>query len=899
MWGAFGSQRSGGYVCSAPGWEFVPMPRGDSNKHRGRSRSPRAQKSSTPEEARLNQAATSDQSPGGKYELQWQHWRLRKRFEDLKKRHVQEKEEWTVQKETLLREVAEIQSGENKRILLELKSSLKEVQAELRKEEIRRCDLQAQYTKDRCAWELERAELKCRIAQLETKRSNCYINKTALEPKGTFKREREEQKRLLADTHTAAMDLRKQLENNERGWLREKGELLERFDLERKEWEGQLKDMQRKIEELYNEVKARRENGVNGQEYNTGNEGLRLSSHSSSSDSSSLNEINDQENQGNNEADMTEMEHILHKHETKHISSSSPNEPAWMDYLNPGRSMDNDFPNSNTTGNDKKKYTSALNAALKEIAKVSAELCSYQDEVRKKSIPKRNRTLSSTTVEESEKLQNEKNKADINFALNFERLKLSPEMSEDSNTLNWAFVDSHINEAYRTKDDKAEMSVLNKKEAPPVPPRTTSWHLSSSPVSQAISSPVTEVKSESVTSVSDKKCNSPLVLKKFGALLQENEGKMLTDSGFFTNTMPVYSNCTTNCCQSRWSCDASKLGNKSSVHTSVQKSYSDFDILSFESECILDKPSKNPNHPDSHYNSAKMEFAKDSSSPCSPIKNGEFTIDSSSSFHGNYRAQNEDTLKVINAQFNKSLFHDEKGSRAMYNNSLLEETKAAGTPFDAIHNNGLSCTVMCHENGKRWPKSKGSVLLESILNGKAKNAKLNVQDMRNGFTSQNAKTKDKQISGEHWNINSLASCPRSADSRSNYGAYEYSAGDCLTSNCDYFHVQQKSRFAFTHNQSENLSELLDMLENEQNQRLSAGCFSQAHLYNGNQLSSKETSPASSASLVKRNFPRPAQPANKRLPSRWATKSTSTPQTPSKSSHKQTYSCSYFSETAII
>lgn len=61
-------------------------------------------------------------------------------------------------------------------------------------------------------------------------------------------REREEQRKLLADTRSTAMDLRCRLEHNERGWLRERAELLEKFDIERKEWESQLKDMQKKIE---------------------------------------------------------------------------------------------------------------------------------------------------------------------------------------------------------------------------------------------------------------------------------------------------------------------------------------------------------------------------------------------------------------------------------------------------------------------------------------------------------------------------------------------------------------------------------------------------------------------------------------------------------------------------
>lgn len=66
----------------------------------------------------------------------------------------------------------------------------------------------------------------------------------------TLRWEREEQWRLLEDTHSTAMDLRCRLEHNERDWSREKAELLERFDMERREWESQLKDMQKKIEEV-------------------------------------------------------------------------------------------------------------------------------------------------------------------------------------------------------------------------------------------------------------------------------------------------------------------------------------------------------------------------------------------------------------------------------------------------------------------------------------------------------------------------------------------------------------------------------------------------------------------------------------------------------------------------
>lgn len=66
-----------------------------------------------------------------------------------------------------------MQGGENRRILLDLKTVLEEVQLEVKKEEEKRSELQLLYTRDRCSWEVEKAELKCRIAQVNLCVSPC------------------------------------------------------------------------------------------------------------------------------------------------------------------------------------------------------------------------------------------------------------------------------------------------------------------------------------------------------------------------------------------------------------------------------------------------------------------------------------------------------------------------------------------------------------------------------------------------------------------------------------------------------------------------------------------------------------------------------------------------------
>lgn len=48
----------------------------------------------------------------------------------------------------------------------------------------------------------------------------------------------------------AAIDLERGLEHSGRGWGKERPELVDNFDSEMQEWEDQLQDIQRKIEEV-------------------------------------------------------------------------------------------------------------------------------------------------------------------------------------------------------------------------------------------------------------------------------------------------------------------------------------------------------------------------------------------------------------------------------------------------------------------------------------------------------------------------------------------------------------------------------------------------------------------------------------------------------------------------
>nr|XP_014342251.1 PREDICTED: protein SOGA1 [Latimeria chalumnae] len=139
-------------------------------------------------------------------------------------------------------------------VLAGLKLILKDLCTDLREESRGMNELQQQFAKAKSAWEIEKTELKCQIAQLESKVGKQVCEKASLDLKSALMREREEHQHLLAESYSAVMDLTKQLQISEKNWNREKLDLLDRFDSEQKQWEQRARDMQNKINQLQKEA---------------------------------------------------------------------------------------------------------------------------------------------------------------------------------------------------------------------------------------------------------------------------------------------------------------------------------------------------------------------------------------------------------------------------------------------------------------------------------------------------------------------------------------------------------------------------------------------------------------------------------------------------------------------
>ncbi|XP_074826449.1 microtubule cross-linking factor 2 isoform X3 [Natator depressus] len=134
--------------------------------------------------------------------------------------------------------------------LADMKVILKELCTELREERQGMNELQQQFAKAKAAWEVERTELKCHIAQLESKVGKGVPERAPSDWKVALKREREEHQHLLAESYSAVMDLTKQLQISEKNWNQEKVELLGRFKDEQQQAEQQVKELQNKINQL-------------------------------------------------------------------------------------------------------------------------------------------------------------------------------------------------------------------------------------------------------------------------------------------------------------------------------------------------------------------------------------------------------------------------------------------------------------------------------------------------------------------------------------------------------------------------------------------------------------------------------------------------------------------------
>ncbi|KAF1463784.1 hypothetical protein FQV21_0006759, partial [Spheniscus demersus] len=706
------------------------------------------------------------------------------------------------------------------------------------------------------------------------------------------------------------MDLPKQLEKTERNWNKEKMELLERFDNERKEWECQWKVMQKKIEEvllvfqLYQEVKLRRESNMNVHDNKAiQSKMLQLSMHSPTSEESDTVELNYQHNVAN---DRMEKGILLSKagHECKETRAKSRNNTLLMGNL----AFENleepeDSLSVKTSKKNAKNYIGDLNVALKELARVSEELCSYQEEIRKKSNHRRMKSL--PFLGEFEETENTVILPEMNHvSSNESQTSVAFETEEHNNRKNLMSSTKALKDMSSgglTGDSGTDFRPWQKKEAPPVPPRSTSRHLTNS-LSAVVQLSEASIRDPGIKSnCKARNCRSGRKLMNPSPINQNETAAACANEQavkcpvMVTAAIPVTKNeCNvpTSFCHNTWAYDVGKLGkdNKSEPSPlSAQKSCSDGNMA--QSNKMHQK--QNPKSHSSPY------YSNDFYSPATLhndlLEDSRYTL---------RKTQRNETLAAKIDEFNRTVFHTDKCNNALQENQVPRTASEDHKPCSPLCDSAISRTETVNTSCVSNPKFSAAKEQETSNPSKAVRT-AGQQKQINGLPNTSGY---RHMLHEHdWRPSNLSGRPRSADSRSNYGVvekllknYEKST---VTSPCNTKCCKDKWTWAnseFTDGGCETLSQYLEMLQIEQGKqefpRNSARHIGQQLKQGKERQKLPEISVPAKCSSGK-GFSRPARPANRRLPSRWAPRSPSAPP----AVRRTAYNCSvsFRSETSVV
>lgn len=340
----------------------------------------------------------------------------------------------------------------------------------------------------------------------------------------------------------AAIDLEVGLKCNGRGWGQERPEMTDNFDSEMQEWEDQLQDIQKKIEELYNEVQARR--GANDISADTQKNGSSLecglghhgnSNENHSRDITGPRHYNNSCNYGVDGYGCP----VSHQNGYGYCRSDGVSEigDLLQDYLGKGKQMS-------------RKNNGARHVHFSDTIKVSRDNPAHQEESRRR-------------------LENQR--------LGREQFLGSFEETENRKNRVCSMRSSPCRDRSPNKDSSGSKPPLGQRDAPAAQAR------SQLPVTTA-ESPSLDRKSFGPGVLGDRKCSSPSVLRKFGAMLQENEGKTLTESGVVAHQGSApEAKCPTPSCQRR-ALGAAGVAGRVPVRVPNQKSQADSNVLTAEIE---------------------------------------------------------------------------------------------------------------------------------------------------------------------------------------------------------------------------------------------------------------------------------------------------------------------------
>ncbi|KAG8510870.1 hypothetical protein J0S82_010555, partial [Galemys pyrenaicus] len=728
--------------------------------------------------------------------------------------------------------------------------------------------------------------------------SETASNKTTPASKKQFRESRDQQDTPSLNTHTVTMDLHKQWENTETSWHKEKMELLDQFDNERKEWESQWKIMQKKIEELCHEVKLRRKLNMNERAKTADLDPEKATQDKMVACSPNYPTSGKCEFIGMNHRDVPEKDSKMEKslleegsQMCKEQKASKKSKVGFMDPLVTNNQKEWEaWLDLRTSEEERKGCSGALNTALEELAKVSEELCSFQEEIRKRS--NHRRMKSESFVQEMPSVINLPHG---DHMINNSQCIL-PITSEKENLKNR----KNLSGTPLLQNNSMQICGIDKinmqqNESPPLPPpRSTSRIFPGSYAEQAHESLKEGLEHNMWVAPEDqgqRNYNPHFSLSHNEISVRcLNETKTSKDSIMCSSLAPEAKiankpPCDGNAGLSMWSCDIGIGAKNSPSALWFQKTCSTPHKLKCE-RIIPDHPAKS--HPDLH---------KSISDCCSPMTQSGDPLRSFSC--GFERTTRNEKLAAKTDEFNRTVFRTNRNCHAIEQNQSYSKSAEALKPSDTL----ITCTGNISENDSVADILKTSAHIpvprENVPDNPTKKSTTGlVRQMQEILGPRSY----RNMFHEHdWRPSNLSGRPRSADPRSNYGVvekllktYEISTGSALQNSQCFQNNWTKCNSDISGGATLNQHSEVLQIEQELQRKTTLGGAQAKQGLDWRKVTKESMAVKSSQG---KGFSRPARPANRRLPSRWASRSPSAPPALRRTAH--TYTISLPSEAPMV
>nr|XP_020040606.1 uncharacterized protein KIAA0408 homolog [Castor canadensis]XP_020040607.1 uncharacterized protein KIAA0408 homolog [Castor canadensis] len=687
------------------------------------------------------------------------------------------------------------------------------------------------------------------------------------------------------------MDLHKQWENTESNWHKEKMELLDQFDNERKEWESQWKIMQKKIEELCQEVKLRRKINMNehselidlDREKATQDKMLEPPSNYPNSGQCEFTGMNHRD--GPEKENKIEQSFLSEGNQVcKEQKATIKAKVVLMDPLATDNQKEYEaWPGLRTSEEERKSSSGALNTALEELAKVSEELCSFQEEIQKRS--NHRRMKSDSFLQE---MPNIIGTPHGDHLINNAQCILPVNLEKDEKKNRKNVIYTKVLQSNSMKKCGIHTIDMQRNETPPIPPlRSTSRNFPSSCSAQD-QKRLKESLEHSHKGQGERNFNPHSFLKQ--PTLCPDEDKTLKDSTMFSSLTPEVKTDSKppgneGVGLAMWSRDIGVGTTKNPSTLWFQKTSSISNNPKFEN-VIPDHPVKS--HANLHVSSNCSSKVTQSSGPLKSLSGG---------FE---RTTKNEKLAAKTDEFNRTVFRTDRYCHVVQQSQSYSKSSEDVNVCDTLITNVSNISESNNVTAVLKITDHMPVPMGNMFNNPTKKSTIGLIRQTQELLSPRSY---RNMFHEHdWKPSNLSGRPRSADPRSNYGVvekllknYETSTGSALQNSKCFQDNWTKCNSDVSG--SATLSQHLETRQTEQEFQPKTALYGRQQVKQ--RIDGKKITEESM--LVKtsngKGFSRPARPANRRLPSRWASRSPSAPPTLRRTAHS--CSVSLRSEASMV